>query len=70
MKTLHHPNHVIAATAEQIPVVVVSEEEHLASGGLFEEPEEYFKPESEPTFRSYHRKGCGDEGNSTLRFRS
>jgi hypothetical protein len=66
MKTL---NHTIAA-AEQIPVAVVSEEEHLASGGLFEEPEEYFKPESEPTFRSYHRKGCGDEGNSTLRFRN
>lgn len=64
MKTLNHPNH---ATAEQTPV---SEEEHLTSGGLFEEPEEYFKPESEPTFRSYHRKGCGDEGNSTLRFRN
>jgi hypothetical protein len=50
------------ANAHANVLATAPEEESLGGSGLFEEPEEYFKPESEPTFKSYHRKGCGDEG--------
>ncbi len=48
-------------TSEPATTVVAEEEEDEIEKGLFEEPEDFYKPPPEPTFRTYHRK-CGEDG--------
>ncbi|ELR19982.1 nicotinamide nmethyltransferase [Acanthamoeba castellanii str. Neff] len=47
-------------TSEPTTTVVEEEEEDEIEKGLFEEPEDFYKPPPEPTFRTYHRK-CGED---------